>query len=204
DLIFGDSLNTDVLAALEGLNVTDGTGWDVFERLENGEGTTANWDREDTLAYIKANAEELAEETVTSTGSGRTGGDDVISGGEGNDVIFGQEGNDVISGGAGNDVLYGGSGDDVFLFEAITDGVDDIMDFTVGEDSLDLSQLISITDPITQSIEDFVFTNDNGNGGTIVSVDTNGSGNASNATNIANLDGVDLDINDLIASLLVA
>lgn len=204
DIIFGDSLNTDILALLEGLGTTKGAGWDVFARLENGEGTTADWDRDDTLAYIKANAEELAEETQLASGGTRSGGDDVITGGEGDDLIFGQEGDDVISGGAGNDVLYGGSGNDTFLFEAITDGVDDIMDFTVGEDVLDLSQLVSITDPLTQSIEDFVFANDNGSGGTTLSVDTSGSGDVNNATAIANLDGVDVELSDLIASLLVA
>ena len=205
DLIFGDSLNADMLAAAEGIAANLGSGWDVFERLENGEGNTADWGREDTLAYIANNAEEVGAETNIG-GSTRSGGHDVISGGAGNDVIFGQEGNDTISGGEGNDVLYGGSGNDTFLFEAITDGVDTIKDYDVNSDNLDLSALVSITDPLTQSIEDFVFANDNGAGGTILSVDTAGSGDATNATAVANLEGVDAatDLNDLIASILVA
>ena len=203
DVIFGDSLNSDALGAAEGIAATEGSGWEVFAKLENGEGNTANWDRDDTLEYIINNAEELGAETNIG-GTTRGGGDDVISGGAGDDIIFGQEGNDVISGGAGNDVLYGGSGNDTFMFEALTDGLDTIKDFEVGQDNLDLSSLVSITDPLTQSIEDFVFANDDGAGNTVVSIDSAGSGNAANATAVASLEGVDVDLNDLIASLLVA
>jgi|GEM_PF-1903532 len=203
DVIFGDSLYSDALAAAEGITASDGSGWEVFAKLENGEGNTTNWDRDDTLEYIINNAEELGAETNIG-GTTRAGGDDVISGGAGDDIIFGQEGNDVISGGAGNDVLYGGSGNDTFLFESLTDGLDTIKDFEVGQDNLDLSSLVSITDPLTQSIADFVFANDDGAGNTVVSIDSAGSGNINNATQVASLEGVDADLNDLIASLLVA
>lgn len=204
DLIFGDSMNTDTLAAAEAIAMDAGSGWAVFDALENGQGTTTNWNRDDTLEYIKNNAEELGTETVLGAGGTRSGGDDVINGGAGNDIIFGQEGDDIITGGLGDDSLYGGSGADTFLFESIADGRDSIKDFTLGEDQLDLSQLISITDPITQSIEDFVFANDNGNGGTVVSVDTAGSGDVNNATAVADLEGLDVELSDLISSLLIA
>jgi T1SS-143 domain-containing protein len=203
DVIFGDSLNSDALGAAQGITATEGAGWDVFAALENGEGNTADWGRDDTLAYIIGNAEELGAETNIG-GVTRGGGDDVISGGAGNDVIFGQEGNDVISGGAGNDVLYGGSGNDTFMFEALTDGLDIIKDFEIGQDNLDLTSLVSITDPVTQAIEDFVFANDDGAGNTVVSIDSAGSGDINNATAVTSLEGVDVDLNDLIASLLVA
>lgn len=203
DIIFGDSLNSDALGAAQGITASDGSGWEVFAKLENGEGNTADWDRDDTLAYIIDNAAELGAETNIG-GTTRGGGDDVISGGAGNDVIFGQEGNDVISGGAGNDVLYGGSGNDTFMFEALTDGLDIIKDFEIGQDSLDLTSLVSITDPLTQSIADFVYANDDGAGNTVVSIDSAGSGDFNNATAVTSLEGVDVDLNDLIASLLVA
>ena len=190
DLIFGDALNTDALASAQGLNTNAGSGWDVFERLENGEGNDAGWTRADTLAYIKANGEELAAESVNSEGQGRQGGDDTIHGGSGNDTIFGQEGDDRITGGEGDDTLYGGSGADDFIFEAITDGVDTIKDFDIAEgDVLDVSALLIGYDALQDSINDFVFTTEVA-GDTIISVDANGSGNIANAQQIAVLESV--------------
>ena len=74
-------------------------------------------------------------------------GDDVLHGGEGNDVLlggegadslFGDAGDDVLVGGAGDDELTGGDGADTFLFESVGDGHDAILDFNIGEDTIDL------------------------------------------------------------------
>ena len=83
------------------------------------------------------------------------GGDDVIYGADGNDVIFSADGDDVLKGGAGNDILNGGHGDDqlfggagadtmtggngmdTFVFDFADAGlVDEITDFTSGEDKI--------------------------------------------------------------------
>ncbi|USO05283.1 MAG: VWA domain-containing protein [Rhodospirillales bacterium] len=190
DLIFGDTLNTDDLADTQGLATNDGAGFEVFERLENGEGSDTGWTRADTINYIRANAESLAVESVNTQGQGRQGGDDTITGGAGDDVIFGQEGNDRITGGEGSDTLYGGSGQDDFIFEAITDGVDTIKDFNVAEgDVLDVSALLNGYDALQDSINDFVFATEVA-GNTVIYVDANGSGNIANATQIAVLEAV--------------
>ena len=129
DVIFGDVLYTDALAAQLGVNLSPGSGWAVFQTLEgrvNAEsidpaGNGADWNRQDTIAYIRANYTALAQE------SGRTGGNDTINAGGGNDVILGQEGNDTINagggddliqGGTGRDVMTGGTGGDTYLFNA--------------------------------------------------------------------------------------
>ena len=197
DLIFGDVLNTDQLAQDQGLTTNPGAGWEVFERLENGEGLNAAWDRADTLDYIRANSEELAEESENMQGDGRDGGDDIIGGGAGDDTIFGQEGDDRITGGAGDDTLYGGSGADAFIFESIADGVDTVKDFDIAEgDVLDVSALLIGYNALQDSINDFVFATEVG-GDTIISVDENGSGNIANATQIAVLEAVTgLDLED--------
>jgi len=197
DLIFGDSLNSDDLADAQGLATNDGAGWNVFERLENGEGNDTTWDRADTLHYIRANAEDLAAESINSEGQGRQGRDDTIQGGSGDDTIFGQEGDDVITGGAGNDTLYGGTGADTFLYEAITDGVDTVKDFDVTEgDVLDVAALLVGYNALQDSIDDFVFATEVA-GDTVISVNETGVGGAANATQIAVLEavtGLDLEL----------
>lgn len=66
-------------------------------------------------------------------------GNDVIIGSQGDDYIDGGLGNDVLSGGGGSDILNGNGGDDTFKFTDANDGVDEIRDFTVGEDTIDIS-----------------------------------------------------------------
>jgi len=65
-------------------------------------------------------------------------GDDRLSGGAGSDRLEGGARNDRLTGGEGNDVLFGGADADRFIF-APGSGQDRIGDFTVGEDSIDLS-----------------------------------------------------------------
>lgn len=73
-------------------------------------------------------------------------GRDTLNGGEGNDnlqggfnddVLNGDGGNDLIITGFGNDVVTGGEGSDRVRFSKIEDGVDEITDFTIGEDTLE-------------------------------------------------------------------
>ncbi|MDX8354570.1 calcium-binding protein [Cognatiyoonia sp. IB215182] len=67
-----------------------------------------------------------------------TAGADILQGLAGNDVIEAGAGDDIIRDGAGSDMLSGGAGADVFILSQ--DGeLDTITDFTVGEDSIDLS-----------------------------------------------------------------
>jgi Ca2+-binding RTX toxin-like protein len=81
------------------------------------------------------------------------GGNDIVSGREGNDTLGGWSGDDSLDGGSGddtllgdtgNDTLTGGSGADLYLFntpsnDATDFGHDTITDFSVTEDTLDLS-----------------------------------------------------------------
>ncbi|ABI45433.1 S-layer family protein [Synechococcus sp. CC9311] len=133
DLIFGDVTYTDdligntvqntagVTVQVPSNNLVIGDGWKVFEALES----QSDWDREDTVNYIRNNSDEVAKETVLNDGTTRSGGDDNISGGSGDDTIYGQEGDDTIAGdegddriagGTGDDTMTGGDGDDQFVF----------------------------------------------------------------------------------------
>ncbi len=57
----------------------------------------------------------------------------------GNDTLIGGLGDDTLNGGAGADVLTGGGGRDRFVFDSINTGVDRIVDFSVGEDVIQVS-----------------------------------------------------------------
>jgi len=89
-----------------------------------------------------------------------SGGDDYLQGNAGNDLLDGGRGNDRMVGGSGNDTLWGGLGGDYLVGEAgadvfqyfaveesqyiVVDGInqaDQIVDFTQGEDKIDLSAI---------------------------------------------------------------
>jgi Ca2+-binding RTX toxin-like protein len=64
-------------------------------------------------------------------------GADRLLGGDGADALRGEDGDDTLDGGAGTDQLVGGTGRDVFVAEA--GSVDGFIDFTAGEDKIQLS-----------------------------------------------------------------
>jgi Ca2+-binding RTX toxin-like protein len=108
---------------------------------------------------------------VTEDPATQHGGNDLLRGGPGNDTLWGEGGNDTLHGGAGDDVLIGGFGRDVmaggegadrFVFGTVVDygsqtpgfyeaasvdtglgpwARDVILDFTQGEDVIDLSTI---------------------------------------------------------------
>ena len=56
-------------------------------------------------------------------------------------TLNGGAGDDVITGGAGADVITGGAGSDTFVFNSVS-GADTIVDYTVADDSIQLSKAI--------------------------------------------------------------
>lgn len=112
------------------------------------------------------------------------GGADDVHGGAGTDDIHGDAGDDFLHGGAGDDTLYGdggldtlwgGDGEDTFTFDstnAYTE-TDVIADFDSANDVIDISDLLSAYDPMTDVLSDFVQITDNGTDSTL-SVDADG------------------------------
>ncbi|MGC1495357.1 MAG: calcium-binding protein [Sulfitobacter sp.] len=91
-----------------------------------------------------------AGDDVISGGSGddtiRTGqGDDILDGGAGNEFMRGGAGDDTLIGGLGQDTMFGNAGSDTFVFNTASESTnagsawDRIMDFTIGQDLIDLS-----------------------------------------------------------------
>ncbi|MEP2706161.1 MAG: type I secretion C-terminal target domain-containing protein [Roseibium sp.] len=89
-------------------------------------------------------------------------GNDTLYGGDGLDNLFGEAGDDVLHGGIGNDRMTGGTGADTFVF-ADSPGNNTIYDFSTAEgDVLDISDLLTAYDPLTDVLTDFVEITDNG------------------------------------------
>ncbi|MFO1376880.1 MAG: VCBS domain-containing protein [Steroidobacteraceae bacterium] len=114
-----------------------------------------------------ANADVISalggDDTVNAQGGADEihGGDgrDTLNGGDGDDTLYGDSdkdtlrgdaGNDTLIGGLGQDRLQGGAGNDTFVFRAVPDSTiaeqDFILDFTQGQDRIDLSALLQETD----------------------------------------------------------
>ncbi|EPS8493171.1 M10 family metallopeptidase C-terminal domain-containing protein [Yersinia enterocolitica] len=74
-------------------------------------------------------------------------GDDFLSGGAGNDRLAGGSGDDRLFGGRGADRMKGGEGCDIFQYRNSRDSTrkytDTIIDFTSGEDKIDLSFIMA-------------------------------------------------------------
>ncbi len=68
-------------------------------------------------------------------------GDDYLDGGEGADILHGGKGADTLKGGDGNDALKGNRGKDIFVLDGLGDDL--ILDFKVGEDKIDLTDISS-------------------------------------------------------------
>jgi Ca2+-binding RTX toxin-like protein len=104
-----------------------------------------------------------------------------------------------LNGGEDDDELYGSDGIDTFILDNTT-STDTIFDFdAAGRDQLDLSNLISGYDPITDDLTDFIDLTESG-GNTTVSIDSDGAANGSSFNDVAVLDTLtDVDLNLLLA-----
>ena len=72
-------------------------------------------------------------------------GDDQLFGRSGRDRLYGEEGDDLLDGGRDDDLLSGGPGADKFVL-SLDGSMDTIVDFTIGEDSLLLSEDLYLDD----------------------------------------------------------
>jgi Ca2+-binding RTX toxin-like protein len=119
-----------------GLDDDEVSGGAQDDRVEGGRGD----DRVEGGAGDDFGGGGIGADTV-SGGDGRDelfgdAGDDELKGQAGSDSINGGAGDDEITGGPGRDFLFGGDGDDRFVFRNEEDGVDDVDDFSRGDDLL--------------------------------------------------------------------
>ena len=140
----------------------------------------------------------INEEIITPASEN---GDDILDGGAGNDVLYGQNGDDILIMGRGQDDAYGGGDDDIFLYDFGGGGmptdtlVDTIHDFGVGNDILDISDILQGYNPVDDDIADFVEVTSL-NGDTHVNVNIDGVNN--DFIQVVILTGVDTTLNDML------
>lgn len=136
---------------------------------------------------------------------------DILLGDIGNDTIYGEDGTDNINAGDGDDILYGGAGTDYLngaagadthVFEAGSAfvGWDYIYLFSeVDGDKIDLSDVLSAYDPLTDALTDFVNMYESGTY-TYIDVDVDGGANSFvRVAAVVNVTGLG-DADDFVAS----
>ncbi|HIF26349.1 MAG TPA: type I secretion C-terminal target domain-containing protein [Micavibrio sp.] len=122
--------------------------------------------------------------------SGDYGGDNFAYGGIGNDEIYAGNGTDFLDGGWGNDILFGGLGEDTFNFgQTGANNVDIVHNFSLSNDHLDISDLLSAYDPLSGLLSQFVQITTSG-ADSILRVDVAGLGNYADVATITGVTGM--------------
>jgi Ca2+-binding RTX toxin-like protein len=113
----------------------------------------------ETTLHLRDNIVKAGEDAPAGSLLHGAGGEDalvandaglILEGRAGNDLLYGGAGDDILIGGSGSDILYGGDGRDTFTW-----GIDDLLagkdsasdiikDFDSAQDSIDLSELLSL------------------------------------------------------------
>jgi subtilisin-like proprotein convertase family protein len=129
-----------------------------------------------TTSFIAGKAVQIAAgSTIERAWLGD--GSDTIWGNSSSNLIQAGRGDDVIHGSTGADQLWGSLGRDFFVYHALGEAGDKLMDFTVGEDVLDLRSLVASlgyggADPLADHLISFADTGDS----TTLMIDPDGVG----------------------------
>lgn len=96
----------------------------------------------------------------------------------------------ILAGGTGNDQLYGDNGLDIFDFDHLgTVNADTVFNFSTSLDQIDLRDLLTSYDSLTELITDYVQITDFG-ANSEIRVDTSGAGSFGGDTLVATINGV--------------
>ncbi|MEH2038337.1 trypsin-like serine protease [Nostoc sp.] len=133
---------------------------------------------------LTAREENLTTGTANINGTGNN----QLNGGNSNDILIGASGNDTFVGGLGNDTLTGGTGSDVFIINTLSEGIDNIRDFSSLDDTIYVSKIgfgSGLSEGILQDTQFFIgsvaqdssdrFIYNNNTGGLFFDADGTGS-----------------------------
>ncbi|WP_137718222.1 calcium-binding protein [Methylobacillus flagellatus] len=148
DLLLGGLGDDQLDGGLGGDEMRGGDGDDVYivSQKPDRVSEVGNSGIDTVLTTIKKYTLDSNVENLEYTGSNKFSGsgnhlDNQIVGGGADDELSGGNGNDVLIGGAGSDELDGGNGADIFVLNSLS-GVDELEDFTTGEDMISIDTLV--------------------------------------------------------------
>ena len=224
DIIWGDEGN-DEISGGAGDDQMEGDGGDDTlngdegnDRLEGEAGSdTLNGGAGDDILIGGEDNDTLNGDGGNDQIWGQTG-DDGLYGNDGFDMLFGGDGNDTLDGGAGDDTLEGGDGDDLLIagrgrdsliggsgsdeyaFTALEDQNNNIFGFSMGEDTLNITDILEGYDSDTHAIEDFVLMIAHNSNRTTFKINADGDagGDFENLAQIKGADFTGLGVQDLI------
>ena len=190
-----DGQNDGITITLQGV-ATSAVTADLFEFDDAPDlgGRILGTEGDDNLAGTDANDQISGGEgadTIT-TGGGinyvhGNEGDDQITGGSGFlDILVGGEGDDTLDGGTGTNYLHGGEGDDSFVIQP-GQATTTIVDFTDGDDQIDLSNISGVT-----GFDDLTITADGDD--VVINLSDHGAG----SVRLENVAVADLDADDFV------
>ncbi len=159
NVINGNDANNIIDGGVGADTLNGGDGHDVYVIDNAGDiafeaGSAGNDEVQSSVSYLLPVHFEKLTLTGTSNIAGRgNAAGNTITGNSGNNFLNGNSGNDTIDGGAGNDRLLGSFGNDMLTGGAGNDrfemtkplgptNIDRILDFTVGEDKIQLLNTI--------------------------------------------------------------
>lgn len=143
--------------------ITDTSGFDTVESSVNF-----------TLAPSLENLELYG---AALRGTGNSAGN-ALTGNANANVLSGLGGGDILDGGLGADTLTGGAGADIFTFTATDGASDTVTDFNRAQgDKIDIADLLTGFDPLTDDITQFVRIDSVGTG-SVLFVDADGGGDS--------------------------
>ena len=143
NILTGNSGNNILDGGTGNDSMAGGAGDDIYRQDSPGDVITESANAGTDTIETTLNSRTLGSnaENLTFIGSG-----DFTGTGNGADnVVIGGNGNDTLNGWTGNDVLIGGAGNDTFRFDRslnATTNVDNLTDFTVAEDTIQLENLV--------------------------------------------------------------
>lgn len=208
DVILGDHGNDDLRGGAGNDTIFGGPGRDALHGASgsdslvggSGQDTLSGGRGQDTLrggagndSLAGGNGNDLLLGGPGSDSLRGGAGHDTLEGGKGGDLLHGGGGNDELFGGLGADILIGGSGEDHFIFRSAREssaraGIDEIRDFEVGVDKIDISQFFN-SEVHTLSIT-------TRGDGSFVTIDVNGDSKVDFSLLIANT--TEISSNDFI------
>ena len=197
-VISGDNTASDFISGGNGNDAIIGTsGDDSFRFINVSSIENIDLGAGDNTLYGAANATLDLSGYAAGTVSNVT-----ITDTTGTESVYGTQGDDVIASTAdGNDdALYGEAGADTFLFSAIGAQSDTIEDFSIGDgDRIDISNILSAYDPMTDAISDFVTITGGGSEMTL-SIDADGADNGAIFVDVVVFDNTNQTLEDMINS----